>query len=64
MSYAVVLSERPQDATGVLLMVEDKDEAEQIAIEVRRAGHRVEVRRVGELVAEWKDFSSLRHSRS
>jgi hypothetical protein len=64
MSYAVVLSDRPQDAAGVLLMVEDKDEAEQIAIEVRRAGHRVEVRRVGELVAEWKGYSSIVESQS
>jgi hypothetical protein len=60
MSYAVVLSDRPQDATGVIL----KDEAEQIAIEVPRAGHNVEVRSVGKLVAKWRDYSSLTHSQS
>jgi hypothetical protein len=47
MTYAVMLSDRP-NASGVLLMVDERDEAEEIAFEVRRAGHRVEVRRCKE----------------
>jgi hypothetical protein len=48
MSYAVVLCDRPQDVSAVLLMVDDENDAEQIAIEVRLAGHEVEVRWVSE----------------
>jgi hypothetical protein len=48
MSYAVVLSDRTDDVSGVLVMLTDKGEAEQIAIEMRRAGHQVEVRRVSD----------------
>jgi hypothetical protein len=51
MSFAVVLSDRPLDVTGVLVMLDDKGETEQIAIEVRRAGHEVEVREVTERLA-------------
>jgi hypothetical protein len=51
MSYAVVLSERSDDIAGVLVMLDDKGDAEQIAIEMRRAGHKVEVRRVSERLA-------------
>jgi hypothetical protein len=54
MSYAVVLSDRPHDVAGVLVMLEDKAEAELIAIEVRAAGHKVEVREVSERLAGWK----------
>jgi hypothetical protein len=49
MSYAVMLSDRP-NISGVLVMLDDQGEAEQIAVEVRRAGHRVEVRKVGDPV--------------
>jgi hypothetical protein len=51
MSYAVVLSDRTDDISGVLVMLDDKGDAEQIAIEMRRAGHEVEVRRVSERLA-------------
>jgi hypothetical protein len=52
MTYAVVLSDCPHDVAGVLVMLDDKGEAEQIAVEVRRAGHEVEVRQVSERLAE------------
>jgi hypothetical protein len=51
MSYAVVLSDRTDDMAGVLVMLDDKGEAEQIAIEMRRGGHKVEVRMLSEQLA-------------
>jgi hypothetical protein len=51
MSYAVVLSDRTDDISGVLVMLDDQGDAEQIAIEMRLAGHKVEVRRVSERLA-------------
>jgi hypothetical protein len=51
MSYAVVLSERTDDIAGVLVMLDDKREAEEIAFEMRLAGHKVEVRRISERLA-------------
>jgi hypothetical protein len=48
MSYAVVLSDRTDDISGVLVMLDDKGDAEQIAIEMRLRGHEVEVRRVSD----------------
>jgi hypothetical protein len=43
MEWAIALDGR-SDAAGILLLLEDRQEAESIAIEVRRRGHRVVVR--------------------
>jgi hypothetical protein len=51
MSYAVVLSDRTEEIAGVLVMLDDKREAEEIAFEMRLAGHKVEVRTVSERLA-------------
>jgi hypothetical protein len=47
--FAVSLSSRPTSLDGILLMVEDRREAEEIAAEVRRKGHRVMVREISDL---------------
>ena len=47
MPYAVVLDGR-DDVAAVLMLLDDRAEAEVIAVEVRAAGHRVEVRQVSE----------------
>jgi hypothetical protein len=52
MTHAVVLSDRPHDVAGVLVMLDDKGEAEQIAVEMRRGGHNVEARQVNERLAD------------
>jgi hypothetical protein len=54
--FAVSLASRPTDIDGILLMVEDRQEAEEIAIELRRKGHHVTVR---ELAAPPERASSL-----
>jgi hypothetical protein len=43
MTWAVALDGR-SDEEGILLLLEDREEAESIAVEVRRRGHRVVVR--------------------
>jgi hypothetical protein len=47
--FAVSLSSRPTSLDGILLMVEDRREAEEIAAEVRRKGHRVMVREISDV---------------
>jgi hypothetical protein len=63
MSYAVMLSDRP-NTSGVLMMLDECRDAEEIAIEVRRAGHRVEVREVSERLATRMVLSSKPHEYS
>ena len=43
MEWAVALAGRA-DPEAILILLDERDEAEQIAIEMRRKGHRVEVR--------------------
>ncbi len=43
-SFAVVLRSRPTTVDGILLMVDERRDAEEIAIELRRRGHPVDVR--------------------
>jgi hypothetical protein len=43
-SYAVTLTSRPSTIDGILLMIDDRTEAEEIAAELRRNGHPVAVR--------------------
>jgi hypothetical protein len=47
-SYAVVLCDRRDDIAGALMLVDDRVEAEALAIELRKVGQRVEVRHVGD----------------
>jgi hypothetical protein len=55
MPYAVVLQGR-DDVAAVLMMVDDRGEADAIAVGVRAVGHAVEVRQVGE--GQLKDLST------
>lgn len=43
-SFAVVLRSRPTTIDGILLMVDERRDAEEIATELRRRGHQVDVR--------------------
>jgi hypothetical protein len=45
-SYAVTLTSRPTTIDGILLIVDDRHEAEEIAGELVRKGHLVTVREV------------------
>jgi ERCC4-type nuclease len=42
--YAICLREKRGKVDGVLMIVDDREEAEEIAFELRRSGHDVEVR--------------------
>ncbi len=42
--YAICLREKRGKVDGVLMIVDDKEEADEIAFELRRNGHEVEVR--------------------
>jgi hypothetical protein len=44
MSYAVVLSDRTDDVAGVLVIPDARREAEALALEMRQAEHKIEVR--------------------
>lgn len=44
MIYAICLRSRRNRVDGVLMLVDDKEEAEEIAFELRRKGQDVEVR--------------------
>jgi hypothetical protein len=50
-SYAVVLCDRRDDIAGALMLVDDRLEAEALAIELRKVGQRVEVKHVGDALA-------------
>jgi len=45
-SYAVMLSSKPASADGILLLVDERGDAEAIAIELRRRGQPVMVREI------------------
>ena len=51
MSYAVVLCDRRDDIAAALMLVDDRLEAEALAIELRKVGQRVEVTHVGDALA-------------
>jgi hypothetical protein len=58
MPYAVVLNGR-EDVAAVLMLLDDRTEAEAIALDIRAAGHGVEVRQVGEgLLRSWRTRST------
>lgn len=42
--YAICMRSRPGRLDGVLMLLDDKEEAEAIAFELRRKGHDVDVR--------------------
>jgi hypothetical protein len=44
--FAVTLSSRPTTRDGILLMVDERQDAEEIASELRRKGHLVIVREI------------------
>jgi hypothetical protein len=46
-NFAVMLRSRPATPEGTLMLLDERREAEEIAIELRRKGHAVEVRAVG-----------------
>jgi len=50
-SYAVVLCDRRDDIAAALMLVDDRLEAEALAIELRKVGQRVEVTHVGDALA-------------
>jgi hypothetical protein len=45
-SFAVMLSSKPASADGILLLVDERGDAEAIAIELRRRGQPVTVREI------------------
>jgi hypothetical protein len=45
-SFAVMLRSRPTVLESILLMVDERRDAEEIAVELRRKGHQVDVREV------------------
>jgi hypothetical protein len=45
-SFAVMLRSRPATPEGILLMVDERRDAEEIAVELRRKGHQVDVREI------------------
>ncbi len=45
-SFAVMLSSKPATAEGILLLVDERGDAEAIAIELRRRGQPVTVREI------------------
>ena len=45
-SFAVMLSSKPTTIDGILLMVDERRDAEEIALELRRKGHAVTVREI------------------
>jgi len=45
-SFAVMLRSRPVTPEGILLMVDERRDAEEIAGELRRKGHQVDVREI------------------
>jgi hypothetical protein len=47
MNFAVMLRSRPATPDSILMLLDERREAEEIAIELRRKGHPVEVRPVG-----------------
>ena len=45
-SFAVMLSSKPATAEGILLLVDERGDAEAIAVELRRRGQPVMVREI------------------
>ncbi len=45
-SFAVMLRSKPTILESILLMVDERRDAEEIAVELRRKGHQVDVREV------------------
>jgi hypothetical protein len=45
-SFAVMLSSKPASAEGILLLVDERGDAEAIALELRRRGQPVTVREI------------------
>jgi len=45
-SFAVMLSSKPATAEGILLLIDDRGDAEAIAVELRRRGQPVMVREI------------------
>ena len=45
-SFAVMLCSKPTTIDGILLMVNERRDAEEIALELRRKGHSVTVREI------------------
>jgi hypothetical protein len=45
-SFAVMLSSKPASAEGILLLVDERGDAEAIALELRRRGQPVNVREI------------------
>ena len=45
-SFAVMLRSKPTILESILLMVDERRDAEEIAVELRRRGHQVDVREV------------------
>lgn len=43
-SFAVVLRSKPLGPEGILLMIDERRDAEEIAVELRRRGQMVDVR--------------------
>jgi len=46
-SFALMLHSKPSSAEGILMLLDERHVAEEIAIELRRKGHEVDVREVG-----------------
>jgi hypothetical protein len=42
--FALTLDSRPASEESILMMLDERQEAEEIAVELRRKGHRVTVR--------------------
>lgn len=45
-SFAVILRSKPTILESILLMVDERRDAEEIAVELRRKGHPVDVREI------------------
>ena len=59
MPYAVVLAEHRDDPTSVLMLLDDRWDAERVAVELRMFGRPADVRRAGGLSEWWKSMPSL-----
>lgn len=56
-TFAVTMRSRPQQVDGILMLLDERQDAEQIAWELRRRGQSVEVHELTRADARWEDVA-------